>query len=158
MKIREIVLSFDFYISIFLVIVCFYFFPWWINNQIATKLYEIGISVLSIVFSVFFAALAIIITSPDDDFVKFLEEKEDYTGLVDTFKFSLFSLFVALCYSIILTAITANWISQKHINQQVIFILVYIFLFSYSLLAALISANDAIQFAKYRTVFLKGRE
>lgn len=155
MKIKDIIISWDFYISFLIAIVLWLIFPFWISNQFTTTLYEIGISVLSIIFSVFFAALAIIISSSDDDFVRFLEETGDYTAIIDTFKFSLSVLFIALLYSIILKAITSYWISLKFINQQFYFVVIFGFLFFYGLFATFNSTCDAIVYSKFRTKYLK---
>src|ERR1041384_3873475 len=78
------------------------FMPEQISNGFARDLYGVGISVLSIVFSIFVAALAIIMSASDDEFLKFLESDGLYTLLLWGFKFTLFLLFVALMYSLIL--------------------------------------------------------
>lgn len=155
MKIKDIIFSWDFILSIIASIALLIILPFWIKNQFAITLYEIGITVLSIVFSVFFAALAIIISSSDDDFVRFLEEEGDYTAIVDTFKFSLFILFIALLYSILFTAITSYWMNMNHINQQYYFLVIFTFLFTYGLFATFNSTYDAIKYAKYRTKYLQ---
>ncbi len=59
--------------DIVLAIVSAIFLPSCVSNDLVAGYYSIGISVLSIVFSIYFAALAIIIASPPDDFVKFME-------------------------------------------------------------------------------------
>lgn len=154
MKIKDILFSWDFITSVIIAVVFYFILPYWIKNDFAKNLYDIGISVLSIVFSVFFAALAIIISSSDDDFVRFLEQQGDYTAIIDTFKFSLFLLFVALVYSIILSIITSFWTNEKNINQQFHFVVVFIFLFFYGLFATFNSTFDAIKYSKYRTDYL----
>jgi len=158
MKIKDIIISWDFLSALCISIILWIFLPFWINNQFTITLYEIGISVLSIIFSVFFAALAIIISSSDDDFVRFLEETGDYTALIDTFKFSLTVLFIALLYSIILTAITSYWINLKLINQQFYFTVVFSFLFFYGLFATFNSTYDAIVYSKFRTKYLNANK
>ncbi len=158
MKIKNVIISWDFIFSILLAIAAWLFLPYWVANQFTITLYEIGISVLSIIFSVFFAALAIIISSSDDDFVRFLEEKGDYTAIIETFKFSLTVLFIALVYSIILTVITSHWITQNHLNQQFYFITIFCFLFFYGLFATFNSTYDAIKYSKYRTIYLNKKK
>jgi len=154
MKAKDVIISWDFLLSCALSIVAWVILPYWVNNQFTITLYEIGISVLSIIFSVFFAALAIIISSSDDDFVQFLEEEGDYTAIIDTFKFSLSVLFIALVYSIILTAITSYWMIQNHIHQQYYFIIIFSFLFFYGLFSTFNSTYDAIKYSKFRTIYL----
>lgn len=158
MKIKDIIISWDFILSLATAIVLWIFLPFWISNQFTITLYEIGISVLSIIFSVFFAALAIIISSSDDDFVRFLEETGDYTAIINTFKYSLTVLFIALLYSIILTAITSYWINLELINQQFYFITIFSFLFFYGLFATFNSTYDAIVYSKFRTRYLNANK
>lgn len=158
MKIKDIVLSWDLILSIFIAIIFFALTPSFMNNQFAITLYEIGISVLSIIFSVFFAALAIIISSSDDDFVRFLEEEGDYSVIIDTFRYSLAVLFLALIYSIIFAVVTSYWINEGQVNQQFYFVLLFIFLFSYALLVTFNSTNDAIKYSKYRTKYLNKKK
>jgi hypothetical protein len=155
MKIKDILLSWDFLASLPISLVVAYLLPFWVSNEFAHDLYGIGISVLSIVFSVYFAALAIIISSSDDDFVRFLEEEGDYTAIITTFEFSLGALFIALLYSLIMYAFTAAWIAHKFESQQYWWLAIFTFLFLYSLFAALNSTMDSITYAKFRTKYLK---
>ncbi|MGK9477905.1 hypothetical protein [Melioribacter sp. OK-6-Me] len=155
MKIKNIIFSWDLIVALALSVLLFALIPSTISNEFAVKLYDIGISVLSIVFSVFFAAMAIIISASDDDFVRFLDEEGDYTAIIGTFKFSLMILFVALIYSIILSASTSYMLSLGDKDQCKIFIVLFTLLFSYGLFATLNSTYDAIKYAQYRTKFLK---
>lgn len=155
MKLRYIIISWDFVLAFTIAAFSSFYFYYWLNNEFAIVVYEIGISVLSIIFSVFFAALAIIISSSDDEFVKFLDETGDYKAIISSFKFSLSLLFIALLYSIVLTIISTYFKTLGYINQQFYFISVFIFLFSYSLLATFISTFDAIKYSSYRTEYLK---
>jgi hypothetical protein len=159
-KPKQIFFSWDFAISLLVAFASFLLLKNSVSNDFSKDIYGIGISVLSIVFSVYFAALALIITSGDDDFIHFLEEKGDYTGIIDTFKFSLLSLFLALIYSIIAYTFTAAKIyesqSEKmHGSQPEVFICVFSFLFSYGLFAALSATLDSISYAMFRARFLK---
>jgi hypothetical protein len=155
MKLRYIIFSWDIILALVSTVIASFYFYFWINNEFAIVVYEIGISVLSIIFSVFFAALAIIISSSDDEFVKFLDETGDYKSIISSFKFSLSLLFIALLYSIILTVISSYFKTLGHINQQFYFLTIFIFLFSYSLLATFISTFDAIKYSSFRTEYLK---
>lgn len=160
---KQIFLSWDFIVSVFLTFVLSFVLGDSISSEFAKDIYGIGISVLSIVFSVYFAALALIITSGDDDFVHFLEEEGDYTGIIDTFKFSLLALFSALIYSIFIYTFTAaqiyqNQVSQAQPLQPELFLLIFIFLFSYGLCAALGATFDSITYAMFRIKFLRVRK
>jgi hypothetical protein len=155
MKLRSIIWSWDFLCAISFTIVIALILPCKVSNEFAHDLYGIGISVLSIVFSVFFAALAIIISSSDDNFVRFLEENGDYSRLINSFIFTLYSLFLALLYSLSLYGLTAAWIAQECPLQPFWLLVIYCFLFLYSLFAVLYSIHDSIKYTKYRIKYLK---
>jgi len=89
MMIKRVVFAWDFLLAIVGAIFIAVVFPCALPIDFAKDIYNVGISVLSIVFSVFFAALAIIMASSDDDFVRFLEKDGDYTLLINTFQVSL---------------------------------------------------------------------
>ncbi|MFA5403896.1 MAG: hypothetical protein WC358_03070 [Ignavibacteria bacterium] len=154
MKIKKVIFSYDFIGSIIFAFLIYVFFPNQIDNLFIKDVYTIGISILSIVFSVFFAALAIIISSSDDEFVKFLINKNYYNSILLSFKITLFSLFFALSYSIILYIITSNLILLKFERQSLIFFIFFVLFFSYSLIATALSANDAIKYSKFRSEYL----
>jgi len=154
MKIKYILLSWDFITALLLAIVSFFALPYWVSSTFAKDIYGVGISVLSIVFSVYFAALAIIMSSSDDDFVKFLEEEKQYTTIISSFEFSLLVLFLALVYSLGLYAFTSFWLTNNCINQELWWMVAFTFLFFYGLFAAVSSTRDAINYSKYRTKFL----
>jgi len=99
--VKKYILSLDTIISLLLTFACFYFLENWIKLTLAKSLFEMGIGVLSIIFSIFFATLAFIISASDDDFVKFLEEDSLFTELVESFKWTVFVLFFSLFYSVV---------------------------------------------------------
>lgn len=154
MKLKDVFWAWDFLSAFVLSLMVNYILPYWVSNEFAHDLYGIGISVLSIVFSVYFAALAVIISSSDDDFVRFLEEEGDYTAIISTFQFSLAALFVALLYSLVMYAFAASWISSKFESQPHWWLGIFCFLFLYGLFAALNSTLDSIKYAKFRTRYL----
>jgi glucan phosphoethanolaminetransferase (alkaline phosphatase superfamily) len=129
--------------------------PYRVNNAFAKDIYGVGISVLSIVFSVYFAALAIIISSSDDSFIMFLEEEGDYTALISSFKFSLSILFFALLYSLIIFSVTSAWIVQECKMQSFWYLVGFSLLFLWGLFAAFNATRDSIMYAQYRARFLK---
>ena len=157
MKISNIILSWDFVIAIILTLVTALILPSYLELEFCKSFFSIGISVLSIIFSIFFAALAIIMASSDNDFIEFLEENGDFTALLDTFKITLVMLFVSLIYSIILYVITDYYISTLNcqtVNQHKTFFLIFEFLFCYSLLATGLSVKDTIIFSNFRARYL----
>src|SRR5205807_1174381 len=96
MKLKSLILAWDFGVAISLTLVCSVLLPHWVKNDFTKDLYGVGISVLSIVFPVFFAALAVMMASSDDEFVKFLEEQGHYKRLIASMRFTLVVLFLAL--------------------------------------------------------------
>jgi len=153
--IHRYILSIDTFIGIVCTAICVYFLPDWIEMDLFISLLEVGIGVLSIVFSIFFAALAFIMSSSDDDFVKFLETNGHYSKLINTFRFTVLALFVALFYSIIFFIITTfckHQESYEYIAE--IFVLIFCFLFFYSLIATILSTLDAIKYSENRIKFL----
>lgn len=159
-KIKTYILSLDFIITCLIVLGTCFILPAKVPTTFAASFYNIGITVLSIVFSLFFAALAIIMSSTDSEFVLYLEEKKQFSSLMATFKFTLAILFLSLMYSIILN--TTCEFALKSADQKVlhnfeqpkVLFLVFEFLFCYSLIATALSVKDTIDFTHYRTKYL----
>lgn len=154
--IRTYVLSLDFLISIGTTIVTCIILPTYIKTIFAQSFYNSGMTVLSIIFSLFFTALTFIMSSSDNDFILFFEERNHFSRLMVTFKFTLYSLFVSLLYSIILYTLSDFWV--KEIGEKSIqlkwYFLTFEFLFLYSIIATLQSAKDTVTFSTSRTKFL----
>lgn len=92
-----------------------------VPNDFAKDIYGLGASVLAIVFSVFFAALAIIMSADGDDFVELLEERGTLDVVLFHFRFTLWLLFLGLCASVVLYAITSWWsISGDHAQSRIL--------------------------------------
>lgn len=156
-KVRKILFSWDFGAAISVTVVIFLCSSRLIPSEVAKDLYSTAISVLSILFSVFFASLAIIMASSEDEFVEFLELKGDYSELVWSFEFSLGLLFVALLASIGFFAYTASCIPLQITKQSHIIVTAFAFLFFYSLFAAAASVLDSITYSRFRAEFLSIR-
>jgi ABC-type uncharacterized transport system fused permease/ATPase subunit len=156
MKFRNIILSYDFVLASITTLFSALFIPSWIKGSFAAAFYNTGLTVLSIIFSLFFAASAIIMSSTDNEFIKFLEERKQFSRLMHTFKFTLIVLFISLIYSIVLWTCTDYVVKEyaEKARQHKVFFSFFQFLFSYSLLAAALSVMDTIAFTKYRTKFL----
>jgi hypothetical protein len=152
---KSIVVSWDSAIAAVVAIVAYALLSDLIDNEFARDVYNIGISVLSIVFSVYFAALAIIISSSDDDFVHYLVKNGHYTLIINAFLWTLFSLFIALIYSIVLYVITASLISTKLVEQYKLPFVIFCALFAYSLLAAFFATKDALRYSEFRAKFVE---
>lgn len=156
---RKYILSFDTIFSLVASFLCLYFSPSLIVGDLIKDLLGMGIGVLSIIFSIFFATLAFIISASDDNFVSFLEEEGLFTDLINSFKWTVGSLFVSLFFSIIIYSITTFNISYNESFEMSEYILsVFCFLFFYSLIATILSTNDAIKYSKARIRFIKNKQ
>lgn len=158
-RLKSILISWDFGVALFSAITTYVLMPSYIDMDFALSFYNISMTVLSIVFSLFFTAMSIIMSSSDNDFIEFLEERSVFTELLWSFKFTLFVLFLSLVLSIIFYAGTSYWIMSKTVKnnwvQDSIFVLILEFCFLYGLLATWQAIMDTIKFSKYRSIFLK---
>lgn len=157
MKLNNIILSWDFIAALSITLLTTCYLPSKINASFCASFYNVGITVLSIIFSLFFAALAIIMASSDNEFIAFLEEEGDFTGLLESFKVTLIALFTSLVYSIVLYIVTdySIKISSEKIGQNKLFFLVFEFIFIYSLTATAICVLDTIKFSDFRSKYIK---
>ena len=154
MKIRDI-MRLDLFTAIFSSGVAYYFMPCCVSHDLALAFYNIGVTVLSILFSVFFAALAIILSSSSDDFVKFLERDGSYTAIINLYKYTLAVLFIGLLVSIVASMITSFIMKSGSLNQNKIYSSLFVGLFFYGVFCSYNSAKDAIMYSMYRMKFLK---
>lgn len=153
---KTYVFSYDTIIGIVLSVLCIWFLPSWVSGSLIIGLLEMGIGVLSIIFSIFFAALAFIISASDDEFVGFLEEDGFFTRLINSFKWTVLSLFIALIYSIVIYTIASFGMAESERFEMSEYVLmIFCFLFFYSLIATLLSTNDAIRYSKTRVRYIQ---
>ncbi len=155
--IKSIIVSWDFVVAALIATSAFWLLPQKVANDFARDIYNVGITSLAIIFSVYFAALAIIISSGDNDFIDFFDEEGDYTRLIKSFRYALFTLLVALLLSITFYTVATILFYKKEPDQPKILMTVFSFFASYSLLATFMAANDAIEYALYRVKFLRLR-
>lgn len=155
-KYKAVFLSWDIWISIVVGVITYSILPEYLDVKFTKSFYNTGITVLSIIFSLFFAALAIIMSSSDNDFIQFLEKENHFTELLWTFKFTLIILFISLIYSIGLYTFSEYLIENNtsEFEQHRIYFVTFEILFSYSMLATFLAVLDTIQFSKFRAVFL----
>ena len=102
--------------------------------------------------------MAIIMSSSDNDFIEFLEEKNTFTELLWSFKFTLFVLFLSLILSILLYSGTSYWIETNHNEtwlQDYRLLLLLQFCFLYGMIATWFSIIDTVKFSQFRSEFLK---
>jgi len=122
---------------------------------VARDVYALSSSVLSIVFSVFTASLAIILASPDDKFVRFLEDEGFYQEILWGFLLTLGALFVALVYSIGAFSWSSYQLESKVLHQHRVGVLACGGLVSYALGSTFTSALSAIRYARTRAKYLR---
>ncbi len=158
MKIKRIkrLFSVDLFISILISVVSFFIleneYPICIIGDIA----EVCISVFSIIFAIYFAGLSLLITGSDNEFIKFLEEENQFTELLWTYKVTILILFVSLLNSLgFYILISLNKASEVELVIPRWAFIIFLFITSYGLLAALYSIFDALKFSHYRAIFLK---
>lgn len=158
-KINMVALSWDTLLALLVVATVCFFLPSKIPADFTTSFYGVGISILSIVFSLFFAALAIIMSSSDTDFIEFLEEDRSFSDLMFTFYITLSALFISLIYSVAIYSYTDFWIKKPGIKPPFliskIWFLIFVWLFSYSLAATFLAVMDTVKFTKMRIAFMQ---
>lgn len=123
--------------------------------MLARDFYSVGISVLAIVFAVFFAALATIVSASDNEFVSFMEVDGSYTAIIAAFNVSLGLTLVALMFSLFAYAITSLVGVAATDYQPKWFFVIFTLQFFWGLFATYNSAWDAIRYAEFRARFLK---
>ena len=154
-RFRRIILSWDFLTSLFVLIIISYLIPELIPLKIMASIYEVSITVFSLLFSIFFSSLAIIISSGDNSFVNFLEQDGSYSEIIWAYKITLISLFSSLVISIFLYVL-----AQEKLSSDFIFVpkwvnLIFALSTIYSLLATFESTFDVLRYAKYRAKYIK---
>lgn len=153
---RSIFLSWDIAVASLVTVGLYLWLPPLISANVLKPIYEVSISVLAVIFSVFFAALAILITAGDNEFVRFLEEEGLYRRIIFTFRVTLILLFVALLISIISFVTILPYAEAQtqflYSKGQVLF---FAFISLYALLASVGSTMDAIKYAEFRATFIE---
>lgn len=155
LKFKNIFCSWDFILSITLFVLTILLLPYKISNVLAKEIYTVAITVLSITFPVFFAALTAIITSSDDQFAIFLDSHGLYKPIINTFKYSLYVIFIALMLAIALSILTTCLINVSIASQPKWTVGPFGSIFIYSLLVGFNAIITAIKYADFRIRYLK---
>ena len=145
MRISRTVFSLDFGVAILAGSGIAFFCPVTIPMILAKDFYIVGVSVLSVVFSVFFAALAIIMSAGDNDFIAFLNEDGSYSEIIWSFRFTVLALFIALLVALLEYGYVSIRISQKAELHSKWFVLAFVMCFTYSLIAVIQAVLDALR-------------
>ena len=155
-KLKSLLLSWDFGLALGLaLLVGLYLLTYELSYEIAKEVYGISVSVLSIVFAVFFAALAVLITAGDNNFVRFLKKEGLYGTIIWTFKATLLLLFAALLASIVLFVATLPYVSlaAPPAYPKGLFTAFALVGF-WALFATINSTMHAIKYAEFRAEYL----
>ncbi|MGE5552808.1 MAG: hypothetical protein ACM3XZ_02655 [Betaproteobacteria bacterium] len=156
MKLRQLLFSWDTIAALIGAAVVHAALPESLPGAFVKDVYGAALSMLSIMFSVFFAALAIIISSGDNDFIRFLEDEGHYTAILATFRVTLGALFVALVASLILFAdVSFRLATNPGYCQDKAVLALYALPTTYALVAAVLSVWDAMKYAHFRTQFTR---
>lgn len=143
-------------LSTMVVAINFYYYHYDLTFEQAKEILGATTTVLSIIFSVFFAGLAILIAAGDNEFVYFLTESGVYSDILWTFRVTLISLFVALGLSIVLYVLALSYDSKIHSPSYPKSIMTgFTFFAVYALFAAANSSLDAIKYAEYRAKYIE---
>jgi hypothetical protein len=154
-RLKSVFVSWDMAITVLVTGVACFIVPNYLNMKFLISIYNMSITILALIFSLFFAALAIIMSSSENDFIDFLEEEKLFSQLLWSFKVTLIILFLSLIYSVILYTITSYQIETYHeaYLQHNLFFLILLAMFTYSMGATCLSVYDTIKFSEYRSKF-----
>ncbi len=152
---QTFLLSWDFFAAFLVAVLISLYGPSNTSNDFARDIYNVGITTLSIIFSAYFAALAIIVSLGDSEFIDFFDEDGDYIRLIKSFRLALLSLLVALLIAISLYAFSSFLFYGKYSEQPKILLILFSFFSIYGIIATFIAANDAINYALCRVNFLR---
>lgn len=157
LRLRDVVVAADFASGVVAFALTAYFAPERIGMALAKDLFGTGLSVLSIVFSIYFAALATFASASDDDFIAFLEQDNSFSEIMGALRFTLALLFAALLLAIVAYATTAIAMSilPDGSTQSRWWLAGFAFFFCWSLFATNNSAGDAIRYAIARMRYVK---
>ena len=154
MKLNEFIFSWETGFALLVVGIAFWILPNQVQGSFAKDVYGVGITVLSTISPMFFAALAIITSLSDNEYIDFLEENGTYTALIEVFGFALSVMSTVLVSSIILYYFTVFQLQNPHYTQSKYLSICFLGGFSYSLIAGILASDDAITYLKYRTKYL----
>lgn len=155
MKVKDFLVSWDFFIALIIGVICWCTFPEVVGGSILKDMYFTVITVLAIIFPIFFAALAIMMSFSDNDFVDFLEEDCIFSQLLSQFSFSIGVQFFTLILALLLYGHVLFNASNPLFGHLKIQVVVFVSLFLYTLIAVYLSTLDAIHYLKQRIKFIR---
>ena len=148
----------DLLLSTAAAIECFQLVPRELPVTFLRDAYSTGIAVLAVVFSVVFAAITLLASVGDDEFIDFLEEEDcALTALLKSFTATLNILFGALIISIVAFGWSRYAESQARKEEPSWEFAVFCFSLLYALIASRLVGNDVIRFATLRARFISSK-
>jgi hypothetical protein len=149
------IMSWDVALALVVALVLALLLPRYCSLPFLKDVYALGATVMSIVFSMFTAALAIIVSSPSDKFIVFLEEDGLFSDMLFGFRLTLGALFMALVTSFILFAWSSAQLAASVLTQHEFGAILFGFVFTYALGATASTTYASIQYAQRRAEFLR---
>ncbi len=153
--IKSIVISWDFITAVSATILTLLFrvqIPIPVGRDIAGFNVTLG----ALVFSVYFAALALVAATDDDEFLRFAAKEGAYAKLIGVFRTTLVLLFVTLLLSI---GVYLYTLYQSYLQPQSMvptwLVSLFAFTILYPLFASINAAFDAGKYAQRRALFLQ---
>jgi hypothetical protein len=155
-KIWSVIWSLDTFVGLVIGLGVWIITPSSIPFEFSENILSVGISVLSIIFSIFFASLTFIISSSNDNFVEYLYNHGHYNIIIWSYQWTLGSLLIALVYSISYYSYASYWVTKPSSPEHgTVPFAIFCLLFAYSMTATVMSTKDAITYARMRARFLK---
>ncbi|GAB3890067.1 hypothetical protein [Spirosoma agri] len=152
-RIESYILSYDTILGLIALILGVLFVPDKIENSVCVAIYGTAIAVLSIIFSIFFASLAVILAFPDNEFIVFIEKGNKlFSRMLAYFKATLFILFISLIFNIVIY-IHASLNGSNTEHNRPIF-LTFLFVFTYSLIATITAVIVTLKLTQSRSDYL----
>lgn len=161
-RLKSFFFSYDFAASLILGVVLYIYIPEYLRMNFMITYYNIIITTISIIFSLMFASCSILMSSSDDEFINFLNEKGDFDNLLWTFRITLVALFVSLLYALIVfvgsSYLVETAVEGQKWEQHKIFFVTLTIITVYGLIATYLSVIDTLHFSQFRSKFLKQKK
>lgn len=151
----RVLLAWDLILSGAAAIVLWVALPAEVANAFAKDIYELAATVLAVVFSVFVAALAIVMSAGDRGFAKFVAEEGSLEVIVFGFKWTLGLLFAGLLAAVFLYGVTSWWATNEVDSQPRWILAALSFLLLYGISATLSVAFAAVRHSQLHVAYLR---
>jgi|SRR5579883_308306 len=150
---KSVLTGWDAFASLVPVLFGAWLLPDVIKNSVAAGFYSSGMAILAIMFSVYFAALAIILSASGDDFVRWMERNRSYSELIWSFKFTLVVLFISLIAAV--TGYSCTAFSPASGEQSRWCLIAFGWIATYALFATFYATMDAAKYCQNRAEYLR---